>query len=273
MKHLYIKDIIKSVQNEKIKDAVVRRQRKNPDYKDSVFVEGKRVIETALLSTAVPQRVFIASEFLNNIANQSLIETILQKCAEIYEVSEPVMNKLSDTESPQGIAALFKITECRLLNLNPCSESVYVVVDGISEPGNVGTIVRTAEAFGISGVIMLPGTADPFSTKAVRASAGCVFNISTAKTTVDEFLKWINHTKLTLISTVVSGGVPLYETPLKPPFALIFGHESEGVSRVLINNSTVKMMIPMHGKAESINVSVSAAICLYEMLRQKQLNF
>ncbi|QWR77611.1 TrmH family RNA methyltransferase [Candidatus Magnetomonas plexicatena] len=267
-----LKYIITSVQNEKVKDAVVKRQRKAPEYKNSVFVEGKRVIETALISNAVLQRVFITSEFLRNTANRQIIENLSQKCTELYEVSAHVMDKLSDTESPQGIVALFKISESCLLNLKPDTKSVYLVLDGISEPGNVGTIVRTAEAFGVSGVITLPGTADPFSAKAVRASAGCVFNIAVIKATVDEFLKWINHTKLKLISTVVSGGVPLYEATVRPPFALVLGQESEGVSRVLVNESSVQVMIPMRGKAESLNVSVSAAICLYEMFRQPKAN-
>ncbi|MEO5357243.1 MAG: RNA methyltransferase [Nitrospirae bacterium YQR-1] len=269
MPQIKIKDIITSVQNEKVKDAVLRRQRKKPEQMDSVFVEGKRATETALLSSAIPLRVFVTSEFLNNTVNLSLIRGLSKKGADIYEVSVPVMNKLSDTESPQGIASLFKIYESNTFNLYPATDSVYVVFDGVKDPGNVGTIIRTAEGFGVSGVIILPGTADPFSSKAIRASAGCVFNINVIKAGMDEFLKWITNTGLKLITTVVNGGVPLFEAVLKPPFALVLGQESEGVSSTLINKSTVQTMIPMSGKTESLNVSISAAICLYEMVRQK----
>ena len=272
MLRAYIKDIITSVQNEKVKDTVVRRQRKNPDHMDTVFVEGKRATVTALTSSALPQRVFVTSDFLDNTGNLTTVRELSKRGAEIYEVTVPVMNKLSDTESPQGIASVFKISQERnLFNIVPAVDSVFIVLDGVKEPGNVGTIIRTAEGFGVSGVIVLPGTADPFSSKAVRAAAGCVFNINVYKTNMDEFLKWISNTSLKLITTVVRGGVPLFEAALTPPLALVLGQEAEGVSTTLLDKSTVMAMIPLPGKAESINVSISAAICLYEMVRQKTL--
>jgi TrmH family RNA methyltransferase len=170
------------------------------------------------------------------------------------ELGESVFDSLSETRQPQGVIGLFERPRSSASEILSRRDTVAVALDGVQDPGNVGTIVRLAAAFDAAGILLLPGCANPYAPKAIRSSAGAILNVRIAPTTEQELLAC----GLPLIATAMHGA------PVDPPPAaaiLIFGHEGTGVSTGLLAQATT-LAIPMSPRVESLNVAASAAILL-----------
>ena len=169
-------------------------------------------------------------------------------------VSAAIFDSLAGTKQPQGVLGLFERPHASAAGILARRDTVAIALDAVQDPGNVGTIVRLAAAFDASGVLLLPGCADPFGPKAIRSSAGAILTVPVATITADELLA----AGLPLVAAAMSG------TPSDPPATnavLIFGNEGVGVSPALLQHAT-KIAIPMSGRVESLNVASSAAILL-----------
>jgi TrmH family RNA methyltransferase len=170
------------------------------------------------------------------------------------DLSAAVFDSLAETKQPQGVLALFHRPQSSAAAILARRDTVAIALDGVQDPGNVGTIVRLAAAFDAAGVLLLPGCADPYGPKAIRASAGAILSVPVATITASELL----DSGLALFATAMSGA------PIDPPSAnavLIFGNEGAGVSGELLLHAT-KIAIPMSDRVESLNVATSAAILL-----------
>ena len=152
-----------------------------------------------------------------------------------------------------------------------CGTSPLLVVsDGIQDPGNLGTIIRTADAAGADGVVILPGTCDVYMQKTIRATAGSLFNIPVTHAAVDELLDWLRAHKINLAVTASGAEKSFFEADLNKPVAFVFGNEAQGVQEDLKRAADMVLSVPIYGKAESLNVAASAAVCLYEAVRQRR---
>jgi TrmH family RNA methyltransferase len=170
------------------------------------------------------------------------------------DVTNEVFDAIAETRSPQGVIGLFERPHTTADQILARRDTVAVALDGVQDPGNVGTIVRLAAAFDAAGVLLLPGCADPFGPKAIRSSAGAILNVAVAEINARELI----DANVPLYATAMTGGA------IDPPArdaVLIFGSEGHGVSRELLEAST-KIAIPMSGRVESLNVASSAAILL-----------
>jgi TrmH family RNA methyltransferase len=147
---------------------------------------------------------------------------------------------------------------------------LLAVADGIQNPGNLGTIIRTSDAAGADGVLLLPGTCDPFMSKTVRATAWSIFNVPVVHTDRPGLLEWIKEKRIHLAVTAADAPKSVFDTDLDMPVALVFGNEARGVSKPLRKAADLVVKIPIHGRAESLNVATSAAIFLYEAVRQRR---
>jgi len=270
---------ITSTSNEKIKQAV--GVRKDGFGRGAIFIEGARALETVLKARGVEfDRLFVTARFISKKEGELLAAEITSRGAEAFIVSDEVMRKLSDTQSPQGAVALAGMEEKRLESIkpsqtksgeiNPDSKYFIVALDGLSEPGNVGAVVRAADAFGADAVVALSGTSDPFSPKAVRASAGSIFNVPVIICGRGEFIKWCKAQNISIMAASPRGGKAVFAADLTGRLAVIFGGEAEGVSGELESAAQGLIHVPMPGRAESLNVAQSAAICLYECQRQRR---
>ena len=179
------------------------------------------------------------------------------------------MNKLADTETPQGIIATASYAEKNLEEIRFKSVPLIVAVDRVQEPGNLGAIIRTSDAAGADAVIILKGTCDVFMQKTIRATAGSIFNIPIIYAGTDKFLEWLKSNGIMLIATALDSGKSIFDAGLKKPIAFVFGNEAHGVSNEIKRKADLILKIPIFGKAESLNVSASAAVCLYETARQR----
>jgi TrmH family RNA methyltransferase len=254
--------MIESLQNPLVKEIVSIRDRKRRG--GGFMVEGPHLVESALGAGAeIVQAFFLGTQ------HKALIKRTAHSGARVFEVSEKVLKKLSGTETPQGILAVVSLKGSTLPDID-MGRGPVVVLDGVQDPGNVGTIIRTADAAGASGVVVLQGTADAFSQKALRASSGSIFNIAiinAQRKTVGHELKGLG---LRMVATTLEAETSIFEADLTGPLALAFGNETKGVSPELRRASDLAVKIPVRGGAESLNVASSAAVALYEVMRRER---
>jgi len=260
---------ISSTSNPKIKEALDIKNKRSK-YKYNAFViEGPNLIEMALASGHQIKEVLFTTAFLSKKDGQKLLRHLLKSTREIFEVTEQMLNKLADTETPQGIIAIASYTPGNLADITFKTTPLLVVADGVQEPGNLGTIIRTSDAAGVDALIILQGTCDVFMQKTLRATAGSIFNLPIVYVETDELLKWAASKGIQLIATAIDARESIFDTNLKKPLAFVFGNEAHGISGKIKNNADLVLKIPIIGKAESLNVSASAAVCLYETVRQR----
>lgn len=262
--------IITSLSNPKIKEAIDIKNKRS-EYREKAFIiEGPHLIEMALASGSQIKQAFFTDEFSAKKEGQGLLRLISGKTDEIYNIKDNILNELADTETPQGILAIASYKPRNLREIRFKSIPLIVVIDGVQEPGNLGTIIRTSDAAGADAVIILKGTCDPFMQKTIRATAGSIFNIPIIHTETDDLLKWLTSEKIRLIVTALDAEISIFDADLKNAVAFVFGNEAHGASSQMRKNAVVTVRIPILGKAESLNVGASAAVCLYETLRQRQ---
>ncbi len=261
---------IASLANPHIKAIIDIRDKRSTYKHDAFLIEGPHLIEMAIGSGIEIKKVFFKGAFSVKKETQKILKNLSKRTDQIYEVTEQILKKITDTETPQGIVALVSYKPLLLDNLSLKDRSILVVIDGIQDPGNLGTIIRTADAAGAGAVILLPGTCDAFMPKAIRATAGSIFNIPIVYAETDDFQKWLLEKKIKLVVTSADAEKSVFDAELDSPAAFVFGNEAHGVSEKLRGSADLFLRIPIYGKAESLNVATSAAICLYEAVRQRR---
>jgi TrmH family RNA methyltransferase len=212
-----------------------------------VVVEGPRLLTEAVEAGWVVEALFLAAG--------AVFET--PPGADVFELQEGVLERVGDVDTPQGCIAIVR----RALGEVPPEATFVVVCAGVSDPGNLGTIVRSAEAAGADAVVVTPGSADAFSPKTIRASAGAVFRIPVVESDAPEL-------GLRLIGAVAHGGTDHDAVDFVRPFALVFGNEAKGITPELRLDETVT--IRNVGRGESLNVAMAATVLCFEVARQRR---
>jgi TrmH family RNA methyltransferase len=258
---------VTSPSNPVIKEAL-KLKRKSGRH-EAFLVEGPRLIETALNADAVFRKVFFTPELSAGEEGRALLERLAKKTPQLIETSEQALAKLADTETPQGIIAVVAYSPFELGRITVKAAPLLVVCDGIQDPGNLGTIIRGADAAGADAVVLLPGTCDAFMPKVVRATAGSLFNIPVLYSETGAFLAYTRSKGIALCIADARAPLPVYEYDFRKPTAIILGNEAHGVSRLVHNNATIVVKIPMIGRAESLNAAMAATVLLYEAMRQR----
>jgi RNA methyltransferase, TrmH family len=230
-------------------------------------IEGFRIIEEAVRSGLRLRAVFFsesaeprAPRLLQQI--NSHVETLLLP-DKLFESAVP-------SQSPQGVAALVQLKTFTVNEiLGSTLAGPLLVVAGLQDPGNLGTIIRSAEAFGTSGVLLSEGTVSAYNSKVVRASAGSVFRVPIANAKLEPLLAELHERGLRLIATSSHKGGPLHETDLRAPAAIFVGNEGAGIDKKLLGKMDKLVMIPHSPRVESLNAGIAASIILYEAARQR----
>ncbi len=242
-------------------------QKKFRNEENKFIIEGEKNVLEGLNSSYKPEIAFISNEFKET--NPDLFAHMESRTrTEVLKNIEFI--KLTDMVTPQGIAAVF---HKKKLAFNPAhiKSKILIVLDNISDPGNVGTIIRTCDWFGITDVLLSNGCADIYNPKTLRAAMGSVFHVNTYENTeLDKFFPEIKDSGYKIYCTDTKGE-SLYDTAFPDNMALIFSNEAKGPSEAIIKNLNRQITIPGTGKAESLNVSTAAGIILAEIYRQKNL--
>ncbi|MDD4263860.1 MAG: RNA methyltransferase [Firmicutes bacterium] len=228
--------------------------------KEGLFVvEGPKLLEEALLANLSLKVVYIDEE--KSDLYQELIKSAREKVA-VYEIASKEFVELSDTVTPQGVLAVAKIPEYKLSDLK--TAPFFLVLDGIQDPGNLGTIFRTALASGCGGMILLKNTADPFNPKVVRSAMGALFKIPfVLDVTPSKLARFVKETGSLIWAAMLEDAKPYYELVPKPKTGLIIGNEGAGISKEVFELASERVHIPIDGRAESLNAAIAAGILLF----------
>jgi TrmH family RNA methyltransferase len=261
---------ITSASNRHIRDAIQIRQKRTTFKHTAFLIEGPHLAEMAVNGGSRISTVFVTETFMNKKEHQGLLRRMAGAAGEILVVTEQVLGKMSDTETPQGITAVVSYRPLKPTELALQHTALIVVIDSIQDPGNLGTIIRTADAAGADAVVLLPGTCDAFMPKVIRSTSGSIFNVPVVYAEPDALVEWLREKKIHFAVTEGKAGKDIFSSDLSGPLAIAFGNEAHGVSSKLKHAADSALSIPIFGKAESLNVAASAAICLYEILRQRR---
>jgi TrmH family RNA methyltransferase len=230
-------------------------------------IEGPNLVAEALRSALKVETVFVAQ------GSERLLENLdLPDDVEILVLPQSLLSSALATETPQPIAALVQPpnwTWDHLIGLRPNAAPLILVFAGLQDPGNLGTILRSAEAFGATGVVSLPGTVSAWNSKAVRASAGSVFRMPIIGATVEDCISWLHSLGAKIYATLSSRAQPAPLVDWVHPSAIIIGNEGNGVPGSLVARADAAITIPCPGPVESLNAAVAASVLLYEAARQR----
>ncbi len=261
-----ITNMLSSATNLRVKHAIRVRA---GDERDLLLVEGERLVEELVSSGLRVVRVFYAEN--PSARSMKVLELLGSAGVECMAASRAVMRAISDTVHPQGILAIAqRPSACSLETLSLTEPALVVALDAVQDPGNVGTIIRTAEAAGATALVSLPGTADVFSPKVLRSAMGSAFRLPLIRCTeVVGLLGWAGSAGLQKVAA--DGGAAVEHTAViwGRPTLLILGNEANGVSAEALAGCDVRVRIPMRPPVESLNVASAAAVLLFEAARQR----
>jgi RNA methyltransferase, TrmH family len=261
-----------SITRAELKDIQSLRTKKGRKEKKRFIAEGVRVLEEALRSELAPERVFYAPAALSE-RGERLVSGFQSRRVTTSEVSARQLQAMSDAETTQGIVGVFRMPDCRLDKLYRSEYRRLLLCDGLADPGNLGTLIRSALAFEFDLVMVTQKTAEAYAPKVVRSSAGAVFGVPVAEVSVDELLSFAGQHDLSLIAADIHGNddMPTLEGTVKThPFVLAVGSEAGGVSRKIRDGAGLLIRIGHSRRVESLNSGIAGSILMkqiYDMLK------
>ena len=259
------KRIISSPENERIKlMRALFKSKKSRDELGLFAIEGVRLCEEALAAGWLPQLTIFSSELSER--GRLLLKIPLAAGQQVVETSPTLLSKAAETQTPQGILMAFARRE---IPIHPNPDFV-LVLDRLSDPGNLGTLLRGARAFGVQVVLISPECADAWSPKTLRAGMGAHFHVCIKHLTQEEIIAWCSKFKLRLLLADMHG-ILCWNADLKSPLAFVIGGEAEGAGKHLRAAADDTIAIPMPAGSESLNAAAAGSILLYETARQRAL--
>ena len=253
--------LVESRQNPRVKELRAALSRTGRTPSGLIAIEGEHLIAEAMRSHLRIATIFLRDGYQSPFALPNDAEPLL--------LPSDVFSSAVATEQPQGIAALVYPPAFSMEDLFAGAAPLILVLAGLQDPGNVGTLLRSAEAFGATGVLLLPGAANPWNPKALRASAGSAFRVPAIHATEPEALNLFDRHRIPAIAAVARSGIAVTKAPLAGPCALLIGNEGVGLSKVLVSAAKHRVTIPTPGDVESLNAAIAGSLLLYEASRQR----
>lgn len=253
---------INSKDNAKFKKAKSLLKTKFRNKERKYLAEGLRTIELAIEYKAELDAVYINSKFEEE--NQKLVSE-LEKLTKVYLLSNELFKGISSTENSQGIIAEIKMKDLEISDFNKEKHKKIIVLDRLQDPGNLGTIIRTADAAGFDMLILTKGCVDLYNPKVVRSAMGSMFYMDMILTTEEEAVEVLKENEVEIVSSFLRTENYYNTVEYREHCALVVGNEANGINDFWIENSDTLVKIPMKGKAESLNVGISAALLMYQI--------
>ncbi|WP_432663940.1 RNA methyltransferase [Wukongibacter baidiensis] len=260
---------ITSLSNKHIKHIKMLHKRKFREKNSEFIIEGLRIIEHGINNNANISAVYYGEEITKTNRGTELLNNIASRNIDLYKVNDKILKEISTTDNSQGIIGVVKRESYDLNEIINKDKFVLIILDRLQDPGNVGTIIRTADSAGVDGIIVLKGTVDIYNSKTIRSTMGSIFTLPVIH--VDETSNIINDLKsrdTDIIATTLQAEKYHFEANYRSKNAIIIGNEANGISDELMELSNIKIKIPIIGKAESLNASIASGIIIYEIVRQ-----
>lgn len=254
---------ITSLTNQTIKDLRALHMRKEREVTGQFLAEGLKIIIDALDQGFAPQILVYGKDADRHPLLDRAIAETLKANGEVLEVTREILEKISRKDNPQMVIAVFAQTFTPLSTIDPNSNTVWVALEQVRDPGNLGTIIRTADAAGIGGVILIGDCVDPFSVETVRATMGSIFALPIVKCTKDEFLADRARWTGSVVGTLLTATHDHRSAPYRHPTLILMGTEQSGLTPDVAAICDTHVKIPMRGRADSLNLSIATAIMIY----------
>jgi TrmH family RNA methyltransferase len=259
-----------SLANPKVKHVVKLRQRSHRDEAGQMLVEGYRECKRALDNGYQPEMLFFCEElYLKNLNEPEIVRQCQERGAELYACSKPVFEKMAYRERPEGLLIVGPQCSRKLADLQLPEHALVVVAESIEKPGNLGTILRSADAAGVHAVIVCDRCTDIHNPNVVRASTGTLFSLPVVEAESDEAIAYLKERGFCILATTPHTEKLHSEVPLTGNVAIVVGTEQYGLTEKWMNAADFRVRIPMFGLADSLNVSAATTILLFEAVRQR----
>lgn len=253
---------ISSLQNPRVKHLVKLREDKKQRQRDGlILVEGYDELSLALECGFKPQTLLTAPELVHR--------TLTFASAEQVTVTRAVFEKISYRENPDGFLGLFPMPQRTLDSLHFSETPLVIVAESVEKPGNLGAILRTADAAHVDAILVCDPRVDIWNPNVIRASRGAVFAVPAVEVKSPEALTWLRSRKMRVLAATPSAEEDYTQVDMKVPLAIAVGTEDEGLTEFWMDNADIKVKIPMAGKVNSLNVSIATALITYEAVRQR----
>lgn len=262
--------MITSTANERIKQIRKLRERKERQQSGLFYIEGLRIIGEAVQQGAGVEALIVAPRLLKGEFSARLISEQQEEGTLIIEVSEQVFESFALRDGPKGLAAVVRQRWVELEGVNLKNNDIWVALDAVQDPGNLGTILRTLDSAGGCGVILLDNATDPYDPTAVRASMGSVFSQQLVRTTFTEFSKWKQACRVQVIGASGTAKIDYHYSHYPSAMILMMGNERQGLPQQHLRLCDQIVRIPMIGRSDSLNLAVSTAIIIYEIFNQRR---
>lgn len=261
--------VITSPQNPRVKDAVRLRDRRHRVSQGRILIDGARELRRAIGAGVTLVETFVCESLCQTEESQRLLAELPKVGGELLHVSESVFQKLAFGERAEGVVAVAQTPRPTLETLRLPQDATVAVLEGVEKPGNVGAVLRSADAAGVSAVIVADGRTDLYNPNAIRASLGTIFTLPVCEAASADVLTWLRQRRFAIVAARVDGSVPYASVDYRGPTAIVLGSEAAGLSSVWTGPDIKAVRLPMLGAADSLNVSVTAAVLFYEALRQR----
>ncbi|AMA72016.1 MULTISPECIES: TrmH family RNA methyltransferase [Aneurinibacillus] len=260
-------EVISSVQNPRIKQWAKLHTRKEREKTGLFLLEGLHLVEEACLAGAQLEAILLEEGL--DIPEWLAIFQRARQLSLTY-VTRPVLEKVAETKTPQGIIAVAKIRENKPDMLQ--NGGLWLALDKLQDPGNVGTLIRTADAAGFNGVILGEGSADLYNSKTLRATMGSLFHLPVWRESLPQFIERAKQQQpeLRIIGTSLREAKPYTDVSYRGAAILVIGNEGSGVSDEVLALADQNVIIPIYGKAESLNAAIAGSVLMYEAVRQRR---
>lgn len=249
---------ITSTSNETIKYFISLNDKKTRMNAKRFIVEGYHLVDEASETNLLEAIISTDEKELKKINN-----------VKRYLVNDAIINKIATTKNPQNILGIVKMLDHNITNLVPIikeNKTKLIMLDDVNDPGNLGTIIRTAAGLGYDGIIMSPNTVDLYNEKVIRSTQGVMFKIPIIKANLQEVIKLLKKEKVFCIGTALTNAKDVKHITKKDKFAICLGNEAKGISKEVLDNMDENVKIAMNNDVESLNVSIAAGIIMYEMM-------
>lgn len=244
------------------------REKKHRKAAGKFLAEGLRLLTDARECGHLPEVLVMASGRETHPLLQALEADVMAAGREVIETSPDILAKITGKSNPQAVAGVFAEFDTSLTSITRESAGIWLVAQALRDPGNLGTMLRTGDAVGAGGLILIDDCADPFSVEAVRASMGAVFTQKLARASWDEFLPWLRSGSGQLVAASLRDAVPYRGAPYLSPCFILVGNESQGLPEDYEEACDLRVTMPMQGRADSLNAAVAGAVLAYEVLAE-----
>ena len=254
---------ITSLSNETVKAARALHQKKGRDDTGLFLAEGLKIAAEAMETGHAPRTLMFAAEAADHPLLQRLAAFTAAHGGEVVQVTRDILEKVSRRDNPQTVVATFAQFDRPLAQLDPTVARVWVALQAVRDPGNLGTVLRTADAAGCGGVILVGETCDPFSVEAVRATMGSIFATPIYRASVEAFLAWRASWPGVVVGTLLTATHDHRTAPYRDPTLILMGNEQQGLPPDLAAACDLNVKIPMRGRADSLNLAVATGVMIY----------